>query len=188
MYDDSRAYHENLTRIIIEHSYASDWARAVLEWKVIDCFDDRSFQAACICGKERLRYLFTIRNTRSEKELYPIGSVCIGRFGRSDLNAEVATQEGLFKLLQAFEENRYITLTSDFFSRRLLKYLLEAGAFSPTKYNRGHPERDYQFLLDLFNKRNKQEITAREQRHINALMVTSVKPYLATILKGKVLP
>ena len=117
------AYYRNLIQRVIDNSDAPDWEDAVLEWEVYDCEEDETLQSSCICGKEELRYLFTIRNTLNGNMLYPIGSSCIRKFERDDLDEEVAVKEQLFKLLHAIESNHFITLSSNFFSRKLLRYL-----------------------------------------------------------------
>ncbi|MBE5968253.1 MAG: hypothetical protein E7255_15065 [Lachnospiraceae bacterium] len=118
--------------------------------------------------------------------LSPIGSSCIKKFEREDLKDEISVREGLFILLHAIKENEYISLSSDFFSRRLLKALLEQGAFKATQYNGFDGENDYQFLLDMFNKRNKDSITSAQHRKIRAIIVNSIKPYLISVLDEKI--
>ena len=34
---------------------------AVAEWDIIDCEEDERLESSCICGKEDLRFLFTIQ-------------------------------------------------------------------------------------------------------------------------------
>jgi len=69
-------YYRNLIQHVINNSEASNWENVVLEWEVFDCEEDETIQSSCICGKEELRYLFAIRNTRNGNFLYPIGSSC----------------------------------------------------------------------------------------------------------------
>lgn len=177
------AYYRNLIQRVIDNSDASNWEDAVLEWEVDDCEEDETLQASCVCGKEELRYLFTIRNTRNGNLLYPIGSSCIKKFDRDDLDEEVAVKEQLFKLLHAIESNSFITLSSDFFSRKLLRYLYDIDAFEATEYNRYDPYNDYQFLLDMFNKRLWSE---RQEKKATAIILNSIRPFLREMLKGKI--
>lgn len=44
---------------------------------------------------------------------------------------------------------------------------------------------DYQFMLDMFNKRNKSEITEQQHRKIRGLIAYSIKPFLRERLKYK---
>lgn len=54
-----------------------------------------------MCGHPELRYLFTIVNSRNGNDLFPIGSVCINRFGRQDLDESASIREQMFRLLHA---------------------------------------------------------------------------------------
>ena len=78
----------------------------------LDCEIDDSLTESCVCGKEHLRYLFTIRNAENGNELYPIGSTCINKFDRDDLDYEVSVYEDMFRLIRAVENNEYIELSS----------------------------------------------------------------------------
>jgi hypothetical protein len=177
------AYYRNLIQHVIENSVASTWESAVLEWEVFDCEEDETLESSCICGKEELRYLFTIRNTQNGNLLFPIGSSCIKKFERDDLDEEVAVKEQLFRLLHAIENNRFITLSSDYFSRKLLRYLYEIDAFEATEYNNFNPYNDYQFLLDMFNKRMR---TEKQEKKATAIILNSIRPFLRKMLSGKI--
>ena len=63
--------------------------------------------------------------------------------------------------------------------------MYEEGAFAPNKYNRYDGTNDYQFMLDMFNKRNKSEITEQQHRKIRGLIAYSIKPFLRERLKYK---
>ncbi|WP_422485026.1 hypothetical protein [Gudongella sp. DL1XJH-153] len=178
-------YYRNLIRRVIDNSEASSWESAILEWEIYDCEEDESHRSACICGKEDLKYLFTIKNVKNHNKLYPIGSSCIKKFERDDLNQEALIKEQLFKLLHAIDNNEYITLSRDFFSRKLLKYLYEKGAFKPTSHNNYNPELDYKFMEQMFNKRDKSSITTAQKRKTTAIIMASIKPFLKEILDRK---
>ena len=152
-------YFDNLKKRVIELSESKIWEYAVREWAIIDCEIDNSLSESCVCGKENLKYLFTIRNTLNRNRLCPIGSICINRFGREDLDYEVSVYEDMFRLVHAVEKREYIELTPGFFSRKLLGYLYDNGAFVPSAYNGYDAQKDYRFMLDMFNKRNKEEIS-----------------------------
>ena len=184
--DRNSIYCRNLIERVIDNSKASNWENAVLEWEVFDCEEDETLQSSCICGKEELRYLFTIRNTRNGNLLYPIGSSCIRRFERDDLDEDVSIREQLFKLLHAIEKNEFITLSSDLFSRKLLFYFYYEDVFKPNSYNRYNPEVDYEFMLQMFNKRHKDSISPLQQRKISAIIMDSIIPYLRAVLKDKI--
>lgn len=177
------AYRESLIKTVIDNSSSDFWDSAVTEWKIEDCIEDEHHEFSCICGKENLRYLFTIRNVVNGYVLHPIGSSCIKKFGRVDLNEQATVIEKLFQLMHAIEERRYISLNSTFFSRKLLKFLYEDGAFVDNQYNHFDCERDYLFMLDMFNKRNRP--TERQEAKIRGIIVSSIKPYLIERLESK---
>lgn len=165
---------------------ADDWDSAVLEWEVYDCEEDETLESSCICGKEEIRYLFTIRNARNGNMLYPIGSSCIRKFERDDLDEDVSIKEKLFKLLHALENNEYITLFRDLFPRRLFGYLLDEDVFQANSYNGFDPEADYDFLMQMFDNRDKASITAAQRRKISAIIMSSIRPYLWSALSEKI--
>jgi len=177
------SYYRRLIETVLRYSDATEWNAAVLEWRIDDVEEDETQQESCICGKEYLRYLFTIRNMINENTLYPIGSSCIKRFERSDLDEEVAVKEQLFKLLHSIEGRHFLTLSSDFFSRKLLRYLYDIGAFKATLYNDFKPYDDYRFMLDMFNKRNR---TDKQEKKATAIILNSIKPFLQDMLKDKI--
>jgi len=179
------AYYNNLIKRVIDNSNASTWEKAVLEWEMYDCEEDTELASSCLCGKEDLRYLFTIRNSQNGNMLYPIGSSCIKKFNRSDLNESVSIKEQLFKLLHAIKSNEFITLSNKLFSRKLLAYLYESGAFKPSPYNRYDPEEDYEFMLMMFNKRDKGSVSEAQNRKVRAIIMSSIRPYLQHVLHDR---
>lgn len=179
------SYWLNLVTNVVEASEANFWDAAVDEWEIADCVEDEKHKASCICGKEKLRFVFTIRNRYNGNELYPIGSKCIEKFGRRDLNDYTSINEALFELLHALRNRERIELNSNFFTRKLLKYLYDDGAFLPSAYNGHDGYNDYQFMLDMFNQRT--EPSFNQQKKINAIILNSIRPYLERILADKIL-
>ena len=176
-------YYENLIKRVIDLSESNVWDRAVQEWEIFDCEIDDSMTESCVCGKEHLRYLFTIRNSENGSEVYPIGSTCINKFERDDLNYEVSVYEDMFRLIRAVENNEYIELNSEYFSRKLLGYLLDNDVFEPNEYNNFDGENDYNFMLEMFNKRNKDEIYGLRKKKINAIIANSILPFIRSRIK-----
>ena len=170
---------------VISKSESNFWKQAVDEWEIIDCVEREYVNAECICGKENIKYLYTIQNRLNNNILFPIGSSCIKKFERKDLEEKTRLNESRFKLLHAIENKQYISLTSDFFSRKLLKSLYEEGAFN-TEFNKYNGYSDYTFLLKMFNKRKKEDITSKQQSKINAVLVAAIKPHLQKQLKDKI--
>ena len=64
-------YTENLIATVIDYSESNNWESAVTEWEIYDCEEDESNSETCICGKENIRYLYTIRNILNGNELFP---------------------------------------------------------------------------------------------------------------------
>lgn len=178
-------YYNNLIKKVLEASYSDVWDVAVKEWVISDCEEDESLMSACVCGKENLRYLFTIKNVITGKDLFPIGSSCIKKFGREDLKEKANVQESMFKLLHAVKDNKFISLNPELFSRKLLLALYEEGAFTPNQYNNYNGENDYNFLLKMFNKRNKDNISVQQNKKISAIIMSSIRPFLIKKFKNK---
>ena len=170
----SSKYYENLIQRVLDNSENTKWDIAVNEWYILSCREDVQASSKCVCGKENLRYLFTIRNLINGNILFPIGSSCIEKFDRNDLKEQLSIYEQMFKLLHAVEENKFITL--DYFSRKLLLFLYNQGAFKPTVYNKLNPKNDYDFLLDMFNRRRKP--TPQQEKKIRGIIFNSIIPFL----------
>lgn len=172
--------YDNLVEAVLEKSESKIWEEAVKEWEVYDCREDENCSTRCVCGKEGLRYLFTIRNAINKHKLYPIGSSCIKKFGIDDLYIEATLWEQEFKLYNAISNNQFINLKNGLFSRKLLKKLYDEGAFKATEYNHFKPYCDYQFLLDMFNKREPSE---KQMKRCTAIILNSIKPFIKEKLK-----
>ena len=53
-------YSELLLKSVIDNSVNNTWNDAVEEWDVEDCIEDEEMRSSCVCGKENLRFLFTM--------------------------------------------------------------------------------------------------------------------------------
>ena len=73
-------YKENLINTVINNSESDNWEDAVKEWDIVDVEENLDCAGQCTCGKEGLRYLFTIKNRINNHIIYPIGSSCISKF------------------------------------------------------------------------------------------------------------
>lgn len=175
-------YVKNLISTVIQSSDSNNWDEAVHEWSVVGFDVDQSAHGHCICGQTNLYYLYKIRNVENGNELEPIGSSCIKKFEREDLNSKVTTLEKQLNLLHALDKNQFIKLDSNYFSKKLLKYLFDNGAFEDHKYD---PMTNYQFMLDMFNQRR--DPTKKQQSKINAIILNNIIPYLRKLEKSKIL-
>ena len=181
----SSKYYENLIKTVLDSSKGLTWEDAVNEWEIVDCIEDEDGTSVCICGKDGLRYLYTIRNSITGISLFPIGSTCIKKFERDDLMEEVAVKEKMFKLLHAINSKATVELSSEYFSKKLLFALYKSDVFKPTQYNKFDGYWDYKFMLDMFNKKDKSSISPAQRRKINGIIAHSIKPYLINTLKVK---
>ena len=175
---------ENLKKAIIDNSVSKIWQDAVLEWTLIDTEEDEWNESECVCGKENIRYLHRIKNLINGNELFPIGSSCIKKFDRDDLNELISVKEKLFKLYHAVGNKEFLKLSSELFSRKLIKYLYDEGAFNST--NDLYPaENNYEFFLKMFNKRS--ELTTNQDKKVKAILLNNIKPFIMARLKNKVI-
>lgn len=179
------AYYNNLIRCVLDASHSDYWETAVYEWEIVDYEEDESCESACICGKQGIRYLYTIRNKETGKQLYPIGSSCIKKFEREDMDEEIAVLEGMFKLYRAIRNREMIDLSSKYFSRRLLRALYDEGAFQNNRYNGFDGWNDCEFMTKMFSKRDKAAITEAQNRKIRGIIAFSIKPFLEQKLRHK---
>lgn len=174
-------YRNSLNEIILENSISKQWDIAVSEWDIFEVSEDVDNKSSCICGKENIKYLFSIRNRINGNILFPIGSSCIKKFGRSDLQVLTNIYEKLFKLKHKLESNEFIEFSSEFFSRRLLEFMYDNGAFTDNKYNNFNGKRDYFFLTDMFNMRSSK--SGRQDAKIKAILINSIFPFLKQFLE-----
>ncbi|MGJ0146831.1 hypothetical protein ACR56S_04115 [Staphylococcus hominis] len=166
---------EKLKEVIVNNSVSDNWHEAVNEWDIEGCEENQDIKGTCICGKENLRYLFTIVNSENNNLVFPIGSKCIKTFERSDLNKTITIHEQLHKLLRAVEDNKFIKMNSEYFSRNLLQHLYDIGALNSNNPNFS-AYGNYEFLLSMFNQRK--EPTVNQRKRISAIILGSIKPYL----------
>lgn len=169
---------ETLKKVIEGSSVANDFYHAAQEWNVISVDEHPSSEGECLCGQQHLLYMYTIRNQHTGRPLEYIGSKCVQHFQRDDLNLQVTVFRGLFDLRTKILAGDHISLTSDCFSRGILGWLYEEAAFPATPYNYNDGGNDYRFLLDMFNKHNKHEITHGQQKKIRGLLHYTVKPFV----------
>ncbi|GGL86397.1 hypothetical protein [Glutamicibacter protophormiae] len=169
---------ETLKQVIEANSVANDFYNAAQEWGITSVDEHPSNEGECVCGQQHLLYMYTIQNHHTGQSLEYIGSKCVQHFQRGDLNLQVTIFRGLFELRKKILAGEHISLTSDYFSRGILAWLYDEGAFPATPYNGNDGGNDYRFLLDMFNKRNKNEISQARQNKIRGLLHYTVKPFI----------
>lgn len=171
---------ESLVRAVVASSRSNVWAVAVDEWQIVDLQEDSSGTGVCVCGQQNLVKLFTIRNELNGSDLFPIGSVCVNKFGRADLDRNVDLLTGLHTLRKAIVERRDTPLTSEYFSRAMLEDFFFRDVFTPDQWNHDDGENDYNFLVKMFNKRDKDSITTGQHNKIYMLLQHKVFPFVLT--------
>jgi hypothetical protein len=169
---------DTLVRAVVAASESRDWQKAVGEWEVIELEEDPAGEGVCVCGQTNLVKLFTIKNRLNGSTLYPIGSVCVNKFEQEVLDRQVDLFSALIGLRSAIREGKDVTLTSEFFTRAMLEYFLFNDAFLPDQWNGNDGENDYEFLLKMFNKRDKDAITDPQQRKIYMLLNRKIVPFV----------
>jgi len=173
---NNNKYIENFKTIVIDNSVSNTWDDAKMEWEITDFTVAELANEECICGKQGIKDLNCIKNIHNSNELFPIGNECIKKFERSDFKDFVKESRAFSKLLLFVRDDTYIELKSPHFSRAVLKTLYDRGAFIASQYNDNNPYNDYQFLLNMFNKRKPP--TEKQMGKIRAIIRNSIKPFL----------
>lgn len=176
-------YYENFVSVILENSESKNWDEAKTEWDITDVYEDESLSESCICGKENLRYVYTITNRINGKSLYPIGSHCITHFENANLNERIETDKQLFKLAHAINAHETIDFSSKYFSKKLLTFLYDNKAFKANKDNDYNPKNDLIFLLNMFNM--KKAGNENQQKSLKELYYYSIVPFVKEYAKIK---
>ncbi len=176
--------HDNiqLIDVILSNSVSKIWSSAVEEWEISSMEEDEDADGICLCGNTGLRYLYEIKNHKNGNFLFPIGSTCIKKFERDDLDEEVENRDRLLRLMSAVKRRERIVLSSTYFSRKLLEYLRLNHIFSPTSYNNFNGENDYLFMLDMFNRRT---YTPNQERKATAIIMNSIIPYIRSLIRER---
>lgn len=168
---------ETLKKVIEDNSVASNFYDAVHEWSVVAVEEHPQSEGECVCGQQNLLYMYTIHNKKNQNTLSYIGSQCVHHFEREDLNVQVSVFNLLLALKKAIEEGTKITLTADYFSRDLIDWLLDQGAFD-NEYNGNNGDQDHSFFLKMFNKRKKEDISDAQRKKIWVMLQHQVKPFI----------
>ncbi len=164
MSDKMTTFRKALHDAVISKSDGEIWETAVMEWDITDYYKAES--ETCVCGQQHIKHCFILKNRQTDKYLNPIGSDCIKKFGREDLNKNLLLIEDLIKLKTAMEEGKYITLSSDYFTARLIQFFARCKVID---------EDQAKFLLEMF--RRQRMATERQQRYINC-MIMKIRKYM----------
>ena len=166
-----------LQNVVFDYSTSKEWNEAVQEWEIVDFEEDKDMLSSCLCGKEHIKYLYTIENKTTGIILNPVGSKCIQKFDRDDMKDQINIYERLFKLVNARRDNKFIELKGKekYFSNKLLDYLLEQDAINTGRHKT---------LKQLFNKRN--ELTDKQKKFATWIILNEIFPWLDKEIESKV--
>ncbi len=178
-------YEENFIEEIVFNSISDNWEEASKEWKIINCLEDYSGSEQCVCGRNEIKYSYTIKNKYNGNIIYPIGGACIRKFKTKEIEEEIVFSESLFKLLHAVEDGENILLTSKYFSEELLHILYIKGAFPANVHNDFSPYKDFGFMIRMFRVKDKKVITHSQQDKINYIIDEFIVPFLETELEKR---
>lgn len=169
----------NLPQEVLRRSHSEYFKEVAQERDITGKAEEDQASSYCVCGKHCLRYLFEITNRETGETLYPIGSTCIDQFERKELTQEVAFAQAKFKILQVAQREN-LSPKGDPFSRNLLAQLYEEGCFRPNKFNGFDAHENYQFLIDMFDKRS--EPSEKQQGKISVLIHRTIVPHIERTL------
>ena len=163
---------------IIAKSENKEWKEAVKEWKIENCYEDIKRKKECICGKEHLQYKYKLVNRKNGKIIYPIGKKCIKKLGVEELNREAEMYVQKINLEHKMAKGDYLSIEDKDLSKRVIKHMYNKGVFQGNKYNEYNSKKDYQFVINMKNKKNKFDISNSEEKKLNAMLL-QMKGYLS---------
>ncbi len=174
-----KRYKNNFLHPIICSSVSNEWESVAREWEIT--VYERVEEDTCICGKEEIKDIYTIRNRINGNELYPIGSRCINKFKSEKMNKDIHAYEkafnkisnGISKLRETIGKGESIKFTARLFSEELIRYLNKEGALD---------DNERQFLLDMTGKRYKR---SGEREQINEIIENRIVPYIQNSPQNK---
>jgi hypothetical protein len=88
--------------------------------------------------------------------------------------------------LYAIENKDYIFLFSKYLSGKLFGFLYNCEVFKDNHYNKYAPKVDYDFLLEMFSKKDKNKIARAQNQKSSAIISNSIKPFLISMLQSKI--
>lgn len=158
--------------IVMENSKDdTSWWTAVKEWSIDGYKCDMAKISSCVCSKTGLKILFRIKNDINGNIIFPIGSTCIKRFKRTDLNNNVEVYEKFCALLNSFEENNdedEVTVDTEHFSRRSIDFYQSKGVIDSY---------EWRFLKGIFNRKY-DTLSMREKSMKNDILRNKIIPYI----------
>lgn len=167
-----------LKRQVLDNSDSDNWDEAILEWRIGKIEIDNDKQSECYCGQSGIKELNEIVNVYNGQSMFPIGSVCINKFGSIDLSTASNIGVAITKLYNSFIMGERVELKGPkrLFSVKLIDFLYSEGAFSPTESNNNDPQNDHKFLITVYRKR--MELNEEEKDRLNSLINKEIKSFV----------
>lgn len=113
---------------ILELSSTTDWEEAIMEWVGISYCNHGENSAICVCSQSNLSKCYVLQN-RKTKQLAMLGSCCVLKFQRPELNEWMTWSEQFDSILksepQTFNVNTNFTQTPEEEKRKV--YRLRKG-------------------------------------------------------------
>ena len=164
-------YYRQLIHTVINNSVCQNWLDARTEWVPYGYRIDNTCTTQCICGKDHIKYIYWIINSKNQKILKPIGSTCINKFGSRSLDQYVHINSKLQLLADKVNNNEYIEFNHRYFDDQIIQYMYDQGAFGSTTGK----ENTLNFLRNMLKNEKR---TDKQKRKIKAIIVLEIKPYL----------
>lgn len=146
-------FHLRLREIVIEHSSATTWGMAKNEWYVESHWEEEELDK-CVCGKEDIKYIFSIRNYITGFQLYPIGSSCINHFDNQDMSDVVRNLLNARKRIVKYKNYVFTHSSYADFTIHEIAQDDEFMDFVIHKRQQSHDKqknKDYRRLIDYYN-------------------------------------
>lgn len=173
---------------VLRTSQADTWNQAKKEWV---CWNYREFQPlsginnTCICGRETLKHLYYLKNTKTGMILGPISFSCMKEFYDPKMLEWARFLTSLKKLQTSLQHNiRIACFATNGYSVKILTFLERGGYFKKTRYNHYNGFNDYLFLKEMFFKKDKSQIRSNQYRRMFALNQQVILPGITEFFKG----
>ena len=158
---------ERLFSTVIDHSESKIWESAILEWEVVD-YKERP-HSQCICGHSNIKYCYTIFNNVTGIYLYPIGSVCIKKFGNENLDYQMDLMLRINKLKKEFEVFVDYEKIKDILNQNLIDFFKEKKVFEN--------DEEYEFISRVLSSKKK-EPSIGQEKWLKGILFYKIKPFL----------
>lgn len=159
------------TRLVraVEDASGVPWDLARRRWSVAGV-SQVDGDGVCVCGQHGLVWLYTIIDGVNDAVLEPIGSSCIEHFGVAGMTDGAARLRAVAEMAEVVRAGGHLVLRGPGrnVSAAKLLALLDEGAFRPSRWNRGYPASDYDFLLRML--RSHFDPSPRQDAKIGALL------------------